>query len=97
MQLDQSSTRRQGGTGLGLHLCKQLADLVDGHMALAETPGGGCTFSLTIPAEITPGAEPIATEAPRAAIAAGEVAPSPFGNVRARPAEFGLPLPEPVR
>ena len=55
VQLDQSSTRRQGGTGLGLHLCKQLADLVDGRMALDETPGGGCTFSLTIPADTTAG------------------------------------------
>ena len=97
VQLDQSSTRRQGGTGLGLHLCKQLADLVDGHMALAETPGGGCTFSLTIPADSTRGVEPIASEAPCSALTAGAVAPSAFANVRARPAEFGLPLPEPVR
>ena len=81
VQLDQSSTRRQGGTGLGLHLCKQLADLIDGHMTLEETPGGGCTFALTIPCD------PVASTAPTEADA------NPFGNVLARPAEFGgVPL-----
>lgn len=49
VQLDQSSTRRQGGTGLGLHLCRQLADVIDAELMLAETPGGGCTFTLRVP------------------------------------------------
>ncbi len=49
VQLDQSSTRRQGGTGLGLHLCRQLTELIGGRLVLTETPGGGCTFTLTIP------------------------------------------------
>ena len=49
VQLDQSSTRRQGGTGLGLHLCRQLAEVIDAALALTETPGGGCTFTLTVP------------------------------------------------
>ena len=48
VQLDQSSTRRQGGTGLGLHLCGQLAELVQGSLTLRETPGGGCTFVLAL-------------------------------------------------
>lgn len=49
VQLDQSSTRRQGGTGLGLHLCRQLAQLLDGRLELDEAPGGGCRFTLTLP------------------------------------------------
>jgi signal transduction histidine kinase len=49
VQLDQSSTRRQGGTGLGLHLCRQLTALIDGELELGETEGGGCTFTLTVP------------------------------------------------
>ena len=50
VQLDQSSTRRQGGTGLGLHLCRQLAQLLDGRLDLDEAPGGGSRFTLTLPA-----------------------------------------------
>jgi len=76
VQLDQSSTRRRGGTGLGLHLCRQLAQLIDGELNLAETPGGGCTFSLRLPVEPT---TPAHTRT-----APDETAP----GVRARPAEF---------
>jgi len=54
VQLDQSSTRRQGGTGLGLHLCRQLAQLLDGRLDLDETPGGGCRFTLTLPVTSRP-------------------------------------------
>ncbi len=50
VQLDQSSTRRQGGTGLGLFLSRQLADQLDGSLTMSETAGGGCTFTLTVPA-----------------------------------------------
>jgi K+-sensing histidine kinase KdpD len=49
VQLDQSSTRRQGGTGLGLHLSRQLADLLGATLSISETPGGGCTFTLDLP------------------------------------------------
>jgi signal transduction histidine kinase len=49
VQLDQSSTRRQGGTGLGLHLSRQLAELLGATLELSETPGGGCTFTLDLP------------------------------------------------
>ena len=96
VQLDQSSTRRQGGTGLGLHLCKQLADLVDGRMALDETPGGGCTFSLTIPGDSALVAASLEGDASDAS-APANFGNTDFGNMMARPAEFGLPLPEPVR
>jgi signal transduction histidine kinase len=54
VQLDQSSTRRQGGTGLGLHLCRQLARLLDGRLDLDDAPGGGSRFTLTIPARPLP-------------------------------------------
>ncbi|GAC1312405.1 MAG: hypothetical protein NVSMB16_09240 [Acidimicrobiales bacterium] len=50
VQLDQSSTRRQGGTGLGLYLCRQLALQLGGDLHADGTPGGGSTFILTVPA-----------------------------------------------
>jgi signal transduction histidine kinase len=49
VQLDGSSTRTQGGTGLGLYLCRGLAELLEGELQLTDTPGGGATFSLTLP------------------------------------------------
>ncbi len=49
VQLDQSSTRRQGGTGLGLHLCRQLADLLDATLAVEDAEGGGARFVLSVP------------------------------------------------
>jgi signal transduction histidine kinase len=56
VQLDQSSTRRQGGTGLGLYLCRQLAGLLDSTLTLEQTPGGGCTFRLRLPVSAVPAA-----------------------------------------
>jgi signal transduction histidine kinase len=49
VQLDQSSTRTQGGTGLGLYLCRRLSELLGASLTLAETPGGGCTFTILLP------------------------------------------------
>jgi signal transduction histidine kinase len=86
VQLDQSSTRRQGGTGLGLHLCRQLAELVDGRMSLDETPGGGCTFALTIPCTASNALETSDTGT------TDNLTAFPFGNVRARPVELAHSL-----
>lgn len=51
VQLDGSSTRAQGGTGLGLYLCRRVADLLEGELELRDTPGGGATFILSLPRE----------------------------------------------
>src|SRR3984957_11497379 len=43
-QVDGSSTRKYGGTGLGLALAKQLAALMEGEMGVHSQPGKGSTF-----------------------------------------------------
>lgn len=49
MQLDGSSTRERGGLGLGLHLCRQLAEALDGDLQVDDNPTGGARFTLTLP------------------------------------------------
>jgi K+-sensing histidine kinase KdpD len=55
VQLDQSLTRSKGGLGLGLYLCKQLAEVLDGELVLTEAPGGGCSFCLAVSRDLSAG------------------------------------------
>ncbi len=51
-QLDVSTTRRYGGTGLGLTISKRLSELMAGELAVESVKGEGSCFTLKIPAPV---------------------------------------------
>ncbi len=60
-QADGTVTRKYGGTGLGLTICRRLAELMGGTVVLARTePNVGSCFRMDLPLEPAPGAAMVA-------------------------------------
>ncbi len=51
-QGDESTTRKFGGTGLGLTICRELVELMGGSIAVSSEPQMGSTFSVTLPLKL---------------------------------------------
>lgn len=79
VQADTSTTRKYGGTGLGLPVVAKLVKIMKGSLWLLARPGQGTTFLLAIPC--------VAAE-PDASLAAGGMAP----RRRSKPPVFARPL-----
>ena len=62
-QADATTTREYGGTGLGLHLSKQLAQILGGDINVDSKPDRGSCFSILIQAPMVEGSSWIENEA----------------------------------
>ncbi len=64
-QVDSSTTRKYGGTGLGLTISKRLSEMMGGTMWVESEVGKGSQFFFTIKAQLAPSSEPIDLDAPQ--------------------------------
>jgi PAS domain S-box-containing protein len=69
-QAEASTTRRFGGTGLGLTISRQFARMMGGDITVSSNFGTGSTFTLVLPADVK-----VPDPPPAAAAAAGRPAP----------------------
>ena len=70
-QVDASSTRRFGGTGLGLTISRRMANIMGGDITVTSKVGQGSTFTLIVEAEVVEWEAVVAAEPIRAHIEDG--------------------------
>ena len=71
-QVDTSSTRRFGGTGLGLTIARRMANIMGGDITVTSRLAEGSCFTLEIEAEVVEWAKPLAADEVHAEIKGGE-------------------------
>ncbi|KFE68533.1 ATP-binding protein [Hyalangium minutum] len=88
-QLDGSTTRKHEGTGMGLAIVKEFAELMGGEVAVESKPGEGSRFIVRLPRSADRLVEP--------ALSTGRTPGSRAGYFTPAPLPMGSPVPAPER
>ncbi|HLM37696.1 MAG TPA: ATP-binding protein, partial [Gaiellaceae bacterium] len=51
-RLDPEQTKGVGGSGLGLYICRELVERMEGHLSVDSQPGVGSRFTVALPARL---------------------------------------------
>lgn len=93
-QADSSTTRKYGGTGLGLTITQQLVHLMGGTISLESEPGAGSTFGFSLPVNAVAEAADASARSSADELSAGVVAPEAASATPAEAAaEYAVQTP----